>query len=250
MGKIRMVRGLGLALAILLFATPAQANLLIPVIAVSWFGMVVLFVPIVLAEALILWLQLDLPFLRSLWVAGIANLGSTVLGIPAAIYFHWTVTADAPRDTRTWFERVHWAVIIAPWEISEVEQPEDTNRGWMPVVAITSILLVFFAGSWVSEAIVAQYILDEFQPARVWTAIGTVNVATYSAIGAFVVYSHVTTRNQNMHREPLPDIDGDEDWEIVDEVAEDREPGIEDKPGEAAPQKAGKLPSPDHRDAA
>jgi hypothetical protein len=244
-----MLRGLGLAMAILVFTTPAQANVLIPLMGASWIGMVMMLVPIVLGESLVRSLQLDILFLRSLWVAGVANLGSTLLGIPAAIFSHGAVESIALRSTRTWVGKFHWAVVIAPWDIGSHDQPdEETDRDWITLVAFATILAVFFAASWVSEAIVALHMLDGFQPERVWTAIATVNAATYCMIGAFLVYRFVTTPGMT-NRDRSTEI-YDDDLVIVNEEAGDREAGGEDKLGGSDCGSDEILPFPDHQDAA
>ena len=71
------------ALAIMLIAaTPAQANAGIPMLLLVWPAMWLLLLPIIVLEAAAATKILHVDFLQGVQIAGVANLVSTLVGIP------------------------------------------------------------------------------------------------------------------------------------------------------------------------
>ena len=66
-------------LCVLLFAPPAHANVMIPVIVAGWFGMFVALVPIIIIEWVVL-TRVGAHIWESLLAMSVANLGSTLAG--------------------------------------------------------------------------------------------------------------------------------------------------------------------------
>ncbi|HEY9714170.1 MAG TPA: hypothetical protein V6C72_11925, partial [Chroococcales cyanobacterium] len=71
-----------LATALALAGTPAHANVGLPMLAIVWPAMWLLLVPIILLEAAVGTRLLHVDFIRAAQIAGVANVISTVIGIP------------------------------------------------------------------------------------------------------------------------------------------------------------------------
>lgn len=65
-------------------AIPSQADAGIPMLAIAWPGMFLALIPVVLIEAWVLKPRLCLSMRRALKLASVANLASTVVGVPIA----------------------------------------------------------------------------------------------------------------------------------------------------------------------
>jgi len=74
-----LARTIGLMVAL---ALPAKADVGVPMLAVTWPGMLLALIPIVLLEAWVLNRRLRLSARRSLKFSIWANLASTVVGVP------------------------------------------------------------------------------------------------------------------------------------------------------------------------
>lgn len=69
-------------LALTIMPTPAHANAGLPMLVVVWPTMWVLFLPIVLVEAAVAMKVLSIDFVHAAQIAGVANLVSTLVGLP------------------------------------------------------------------------------------------------------------------------------------------------------------------------
>ena len=132
--------------AVLLFAPPAHANVMIPVIVAGWFGMFLALIPVILIEWVVL-TRAGAHIWESLLAMSVANLGSTLAGIPLAIVLEIVVATNTPL-------------------YHESSDTEDTwFREWMLPVGGVLLLIPFFLLSWWIEAPIAAWILDDL-PAK------------------------------------------------------------------------------------
>ncbi len=154
-------------LCVLLFATPAHANAMIPVIVAGWFGMFVALVPIIVIEWVVL-SRIGAHVWESLLAVSVANLGSTLAGIPLAIVLEIVVAMNTSlyhetSDTKdTWF------------------------REWMLPVRGVLLLVPFFLMSWWIEAPIAAWILDDLPAQLVNSAVRDANLVTYGLLATLL----------------------------------------------------------------
>lgn len=153
--------------AVLLFAPPAHANAMIPVIVAGWFAMFVALVPIIVIEWVVL-SRIGVHVWESLLAVSVANLGSTLAGIPLAIALEIVVAMNTSlyhetSDTKdTWF------------------------REWMLPACGVLLLIPFFLMSWWIEAPIAAWILDDLPAQLVDTAVRDANLVTYGLLAALL----------------------------------------------------------------
>jgi hypothetical protein len=154
-------------LCVLLFATPAHANVMIPVIIAGWFGMFLALVPIIVIEWVVL-TRIGAHIWGSLLAVSVANLGSTLVGIPLAIMLEIVVLAGTP------LYREHW-------------DPKDTwFREWMLPAGGVLLLIPFFLMSWWIEAPIAAWILDDLPTQFVNSAVRDANLVTYGLLATLL----------------------------------------------------------------
>jgi len=168
-------RGILVALFVLFAATPAHANVIIPIVTIGSLGMFYALVPIILIEWFIV-AQTGVHLGRSLFAVAMANIASTVAGVPFSVVVESVVTGlvgvnlykespeygDAHEKYFTW-ERFRMAPV---W-------------GLMALVP-------FFLLSWWLEAVVAGWILDDLPGGVLNTAIRDANLVTYAILALLV----------------------------------------------------------------
>ncbi len=154
-------------LAVLLFSPPAHANAMIPVFVVGWFGMFIALVPIILIEWVLL-MRVGAPIWESLLAMSVANLGSTIAGMPLAIVIEIVVATNTPLYDESW-------------------DPKDTwFREWMLPAGGVLLLIPFFLMSWWIEAPIAAWILDDHPMQFVDSAVRDANIVTYGLLAALL----------------------------------------------------------------
>ncbi len=178
------------ALMVLATPTPAHANVVVPMIAGAWFGMVILVLPIIAIESVMLFVALGVPFWKSLWVMALANVASTLVGIPIAAVFHGGLAGEARGATNTTREKVATALLRGPWVIgTEMDDPEKIEP-WMELVAAMGILGIFLLASWLTEAWVVHLGLQSVEWHQVLGGALTANATTYGILAGVLLASN------------------------------------------------------------
>jgi len=153
--------------AVLLFAPPAHANVMIPVIVAGWFGMFLALIPVILIEWVVL-TRAGAHIWESLLAMSVANLGSTLAGIPLAIVLEIVVATNTPL-------------------YHESSDTEDTwFREWMLPVGGVLLLIPFFLLSWWIEAPIAAWIVDDLPAQFVNSAVRDANLVTYGILATLL----------------------------------------------------------------
>lgn len=147
------------------------ANMGLPMIFVAWPMMGFALVPIVLLEAFIF--RRALPDTRPLGALAMANVFSTVFGIPVAWFgmalLQWGATRGDARGPLV------GATVGAAWLV-----PYEEHMTWMVPVAGICLLPAFFGMSgWIEAAIVAKVLKGEAAKAEVRRATWRANRASY-----------------------------------------------------------------------
>jgi hypothetical protein len=152
--------------ALLAIGIPAAAvaNSGVPTIMLTWPLAIVLLLPIVFVEAWLVQRLLSVPYRRALKISGLANLASTLVGIPLThILFApitmgaaWTAVAlHAPR----WAQSVAFAILGSPTWVPDVSQGR---------LSIATIMLaqfpLFFASVLVERLVVRRLCSPDLAP--------------------------------------------------------------------------------------
>ncbi len=163
------------------------ANAGVPMILVQWVGMAIALVPIIIVETLILWATIRQRYGRVLAVVALANLVTTVVGVPVA-WFLSCITEIFLDAAVNWSNdpAVH-AVTHAAWL-----HPYEDDLGWMIPLAFMVLLGPAFIISVVIEGLIARKMLEELPRRKVWSAVLRANVVSYVLLLAYcVLYMHV-----------------------------------------------------------
>jgi hypothetical protein len=178
---------------IILFATPAYANAGVPMLAIILPGMIVSLIPIILIEAWYISRSLSISFAKAIKVMGIANLESTLIGIPIT----WTIWVVVEMifayvgyhlsdyfgiSLPDFIHNVFAVTVNAAWVA-----PNKSNAYWLLPVAVLVLLLVFCYISWLIERRRAKKLLREVSSETVNRAILIANIYSYGLLGLIVV---------------------------------------------------------------
>ena len=183
-----LMRILAVVAAVMAASTAAHANVAVPsLMGMSWIGMVLVLIPIILIEAIAFWLKVDIAFLSALWVATVSNLASTLIGIPVASVVLLGYRQDGIVNTET---KLRWRNFVATvfdaiWLNSfELRYYRKNARivNWALAIGGWVILAMFFLASWATEYVVGSYMLSNVSSAAVNVGILVANAVTYGLI--------------------------------------------------------------------
>lgn len=153
------------AFLILLIPSLAHADVGLPMIVFMYPFMCIALIPIILIEVWVLRKSLNVSFKNAFWSTSIANLVSTLIGIPFAWLLlvaleMWTGGGGVPNHGNnsiyTRFLMVTWE---APWLL-----PIDDKSCWMVPTASLVLLIPFFYASWFIEFWVIKFFYKEIKP--------------------------------------------------------------------------------------
>ena len=181
----------------LFIASPSlcHANAGIPMIFLTLPMMVIGLLPIILLEALVATRILELPFRKLLKCFSIANLVSTLVGIPVTwvllvvleiltgISVNFVLTGLGGAEVwESPAALVFGFILQAPWLA-----PSEFDLNLM-IPAATLVLLIpfFFASWWVEYAVVRRY-LPDVDRSLVRRSVRNVNFLSYSGLALYVV---------------------------------------------------------------
>ncbi len=154
-------------------AIPSQADAGIPMLAIAWPGMFLALIPVVLIEAWVLKPRLCLTMRKALKLASVANLASTVVGVPIAWGVYLALQLGV---TGSIADRLGSLGLIlgAAW-IGPVD-----FQNWIIPAATLSLFPGFFLASWVTEFKLLSVFLPEISGKTVRSAGFRANVASYA----------------------------------------------------------------------
>lgn len=181
-------------LVVLFFSSPAHANAGLPMIAVVWPGMGVAIIPIIVIESFILSAGLGHGIWPSAGIVSIANVVSTLIGIPITwlLCLFWmpilqrivgSKTAEDIMSSTTPWKKILATIGQAPW----LPPYPERDFAWMAPVACLVLLVPFFFASWLIEYQVAFRMLPEFNRPDVEHSIFVGNLVTYGLLAAILL---------------------------------------------------------------
>lgn len=189
-GFARRLRFLAVVGILLTISTAAHADIGLPMIVLAFPVMLVSLLPIIAVEALLVASDLSLPIGRSFRVMGLANLVSTIAGVPIAwivmvpiqVFGTW-VAAQVPHERLG--TGVATAVLGAAWLPNEVPF-------WIVSLALCVLLVPTFFLSWLIEGkVMWRFFLhrdetDRLTMEQVWRATLRANVTSYALLALAV----------------------------------------------------------------
>ncbi|UCC83487.1 MAG: hypothetical protein JSW46_00710 [Gemmatimonadota bacterium] len=194
-----VIRGALMMLALLvLVPNEARADVALPTIAIvfgSPWWLIVGLGAVIAIESLVLWARLALVGLalgQALAVTSVANLVSTLIGIPLAwlaLVVLFGLAGGTDHDIRTSAGRRREALWLAPWVMPHDYVDWDRYSGewdWIYPVKLLVLLPPFFVVSWLIERGVAGRMLERFG-GELGGGVLLGNVATYALLALIVL---------------------------------------------------------------
>ena len=127
----------------------------LPMIVPAMYLMILALVPVVLIEALSLRKTLKLPFRTSILYTTIANIVSTIVGIPVTwfllVFFQLITGGGGAYGIDTFWKKVLAVTWQAAWLM-----PYESESNWMGYAAMLFLLIPFFFASWIIEHLVTR----------------------------------------------------------------------------------------------
>lgn len=194
LNKIGIIHQIALTTLLIFFgAIPAYADAGVPMLALALPAMIISLIPIIIIESWYIHRTLNLSFKRALKVMGIANIESTLIGIPLT-WIIWVIVEmilgyvsyrvlDSFHISLPESVSILFALTVgAAWL-----GPAKSNLYWMVPTASLVLLLPFFYVSWLFERHRAKRLLQEYDPENVNKATFIANVYSYGLLCAIVL---------------------------------------------------------------
>jgi hypothetical protein len=158
-----------IALAVVvLVATPAEANAVAGAVILFAPGFVIWVLAIIIGiETIAFSISMGISAWSALWVASVANVISTLLGIPLT-----------------------WGVMS--FLMSRARKTEEKQKPWMAPAKGLLFVMLFFTASWVIESAIAMPMLSYLAPQVVDDGILIGNLLTYGIVAGFFFGSMVS----------------------------------------------------------
>lgn len=162
-----------------------KADMGLPMIFLTMPTMLIALVPIILLEAFVARPYLKLPIGRILKGSGLANLFSTLIGIPVTwsllVVLQIVTGGTKAYGLATPLARVLAVTWQAPWLI-----PYEGDLRWMLPAATLFLLIPFFFVSWWVEFLVMKHILKEVEIKLLKRTVGWMNFISYCGLALYV----------------------------------------------------------------
>jgi len=187
----RLVIGLALTCGTVAVARPVYANAGVPMLVLLWPVFVVSLIPVVFLESYVVQRMLAIRFRKAIGPIAVANLVSTLVGIPmtwgVALAIQIASGSDGFVDLSTTASKASAFVRQFAWL-----PPYDKDLAWMIPAASVLLLLLFFATSCLIEIALVSGVLRKVagKPARF--AVLVANVVSYLLLIVMVGMRAVT----------------------------------------------------------
>jgi len=176
-------------LILFFYASPAIANVGFPMLIIAWPGMIIALIPIIALESYCLRSMLKLPFAKSLKLMTIANLESTIIGIPLTwvallliemlvSFVGWSIFkigTELP-DVLTY---IYMTTLGAAWLVPFEE--------WVIPAASLFLLIPFYFVTWYVEYRCLKKRIKKTKPAILKGIVRNINLISYGLLGIIVL---------------------------------------------------------------
>ena len=178
---------IGAFAAVALGCSPAYADAGLPMLALTWPVAIDDLIPVILIEAYV-FKRSGFPFLWSLKWNAIANVASTLIGIPLAwgAYFALELAVAYshipwPKMRQAW-DNVLGVLLTAPWL-----PPWNPWPSWIVPAAYLILLVPFFFVSWRLESSVIRWFNAQYDRRSISRACLRANLASYALLTLFPI---------------------------------------------------------------
>jgi hypothetical protein len=175
----RTVQTGSFVLLLVFFATSAQANMGIPMMFITFPYMVLGLIPVVGLEAWVIARKVSWPGKKAVKVALIANVVSTVIGIPlfwlGLVFLQMMTGGGRSYGIDSLLQKFIAVTWQSPWLI-----PYDAELYWMVPAAALFLCIPFFFASWGFEYFIARKLERTADPLALKKACGWANAASYA----------------------------------------------------------------------
>jgi len=162
-----------------------KADIGLPMLFVTMPTLLIALVPIIFLEALVAWPYLKLPIDRLLKASGLANLFSTLIGIPVTwsllVVLQMVTGGGGAYGLATPLARVLAVTWQAPWLVTYGGELE-----WMIPAATLFLLIPFFFVSWWVEFLLMKRILNDVEINLLKRTVGRMNFISYCGLALYV----------------------------------------------------------------
>ena len=176
---------------LLAFLVPsiAEANVGLPMLAIAWPAMFISLIPIIIIEAFYIRRKLQITLKQSFKVMTIANLESTVIGIPLTwvclllveMVFGYSAAFlgidKLPEKAQQIILGVASVTVGSAWI-----GPSEKNAYWLVPAATTALLISFFFVTWWYELMSVKRQLKDFEKSDLKDAVLIANLITYGLL--------------------------------------------------------------------
>ncbi len=175
-----------------LFATPAWANVCIPILFQTVLMQVYVLIPVIIIEAGVVILTLNSTIWKTALIVALANIVSTLLGMPLAWILFYLVTSYSSAAILNCLPG-RWkpddeTIITRFFDPLNSDFDEFNPRMWWQADVVFLIMLVpFFFSSWFIEFNIAARLFTDVDKPALNDAIYAGNLVTYLAIGIYFV---------------------------------------------------------------
>lgn len=178
---------------------PAEANIGVPMLFVTFPWMLTALIPIVFAEAGYLYWRLGTEFWELCRISGIANAVSTVVGIPITwsllVLISFAFGGSHGRPMETWKDKFLSVTLYSPWLL-----PLGNRLHWMIPAAALFLLIPFFFASWLIEYYTAGFLSKEISRDILYHEVFYANLISYGVL--FILMGSLLTANLTFRKIP------------------------------------------------
>ena len=160
----------------------------LPMIVPSMMVMIVAVIPIILLEAFCFHSSLGVTFWNALKSSAIANIFSTVIGIPVTwaflILLRYLTDGGRPFNLKSQPLLIKFLLFI--WESSWMF-PRGNGRRWTIYVSGLVLIVPFFFASWFSEYWIVAYFLANVASSETNKAVRNANLLSYFLLAIYIL---------------------------------------------------------------
>lgn len=173
-----------LAFLAMVIAPLASANAGIPMLFLAMPAFLLSLVPIIVIEAFYLSKSLRLAWGQSLKTASVANLVSTLVGIPLTWFLLAVIQLVTGGGVAYGLDSALGRVLAVTWQAPWL-LPYEGDLNWMLPIAGLVLLFPFFLVSWWSEYLVTKRMNKALSPLDIKRKVRNANLITYTLLTAW-----------------------------------------------------------------
>ena len=174
-------RFLSYLLFLLLVSSPAEANIGVPMLAITLPWMLGALIPIIFVEAGYLYWKLGTEFWELCRISAIANTVSTLVGIPITwvllVIVSFAFGGSGGRPINTWKEKFLSVTLYSPWLL-----PMGNRLHWMIPASAMFMLIPFCFASWIIEYYTAGFLSKEISQEILYNEFFHANLISYGIL--------------------------------------------------------------------